>query len=46
MSLRDVRRLIGLDAPDEFVAEYLDGTGWHMLEATGSASANDATYVQ
>jgi hypothetical protein len=39
------RKLIGLDGPDEFVAEYFDGS-WHALEATGSASANDAAYVQ
>ncbi len=39
------RRLIGLDGADEFVAEYHDGS-WHTLEATGSASANDTTYVQ
>jgi hypothetical protein len=34
------RRLIGLDAAERFVA------GWHTLEATGKASANDAAYVQ
>jgi hypothetical protein len=39
------RKLIGLDGADEFVAEYYDGS-WHTLEATGSASANDAAYVQ
>ena len=44
--LQYVRRLIGLDAADEFLVEYRDGTGWHTLEATGSASANDATYVR
>jgi hypothetical protein len=44
--LQYVRRLIGLDSADEFLVEYLDGTGWHTLEATGSGSANDATYVQ
>ncbi len=37
------RRLIGLDGADEFVAEYYDGS-WRTLEATGSASANDAAY--
>ena len=44
--LQYVRRLIGLDAADEFLVEYRDGTSWHTLEATGSASANDATYVR
>jgi hypothetical protein len=39
------RRLIGLDGPDEFVAQYSDGS-WHTLEATGSASANDAAYLR
>jgi hypothetical protein len=39
------RRLIGLDGADEFVAQYYD-MSWHTLEATGSASANDAAYVQ
>ena len=39
------RKLIGLDGPDEFVAQYYD-RAWHTLEATGSASANDAGYVQ
>jgi hypothetical protein len=42
------RRLIGLDGPDEFVAQYYSysDTSWHTLEATGSASANDAAYVR
>jgi hypothetical protein len=44
--LQYLRRLIGLDSADEFVAEYFDATGWHPLEATGSSSANDATYIQ
>ena len=39
------RKLIGLDGADEFVAEYFDGS-WHALETTGSASANDAAYIQ
>ena len=39
------RKLIGLDGPDEFTAEYFDGS-WHTIEATGSASANDAAYIQ
>ena len=39
------RKLIGLDGPDEFVAQYYDGS-WRTLEATGSSSANDAAYVQ
>jgi hypothetical protein len=39
------RRLIGIDGADEFNAQYYDGS-WHTLEATGSASANDAAYVQ
>jgi hypothetical protein len=44
-SLIYYRKLIGLDGPDEFVAEYYDGS-WHTLEATGGASANDVAYVQ
>lgn len=39
------RKLIGLDAADEFKAKWFDGTAWNVLEQTGSNSANDASYV-
>ncbi|MEK6926018.1 MAG: hypothetical protein AABW50_01950 [Nanoarchaeota archaeon] len=40
------RRLIALDAADEFQAEWFNGTGWTILEQTGSVSADDASYLQ
>ena len=39
------KRSIGLDAADEFQVEWYDGTGWSILEQTGSSSSNDAAYV-
>src|SRR3989344_4396635 len=39
------RRLVGLDSADEFKARWFDGISWHVLEQTGSSSANDAGYV-
>src|SRR3989344_4227854 len=39
------RKLIGLDAADEFQVEYNTGSGWNILEQTGSNSANDGSYV-
>ncbi len=39
------RRLIGIDAGDEFQVEWFNGTTWTILESTGGASANDASYL-
>ena len=39
------RRLIGLDAADEFQMEWNDGGSWNILEQTGGSSANDASYL-
>jgi len=39
------RKLVGLDGPDEFSAEYYNGNTWITLEATGSNSANNAAYI-
>lgn len=43
ITLSYYRKLVGLDGPDEFSAQYYNGN-WITLEATGSSSANDATY--
>ncbi|MEM4243094.1 MAG: hypothetical protein QXM31_04300, partial [Candidatus Woesearchaeota archaeon] len=39
------RRLVGIDSGDEFAAMWYNGTHWTTLEATGSGTANDATYI-
>lgn len=39
------RKLVGLDAADEFKAKWFDGASWQILEQTGSSSVNDAGYV-
>lgn len=39
------RKLVGLDAADEFKAKWFDGTSWNTVEQTASNSANDASYV-
>ncbi len=39
------RRLIALDAADEFQVEWFNGTSWIVLEQTGGASADDASYL-
>ena len=45
ITLRYARRLVGLDIADEFKVKWFDGAAWNVLEQTGSASANDASYV-
>ena len=45
IALRYYRKLVGIDAADEFKAKWFDGVSWSVLEQTGSASANDASYV-
>lgn len=45
LTLSYQRRLVGLDAADEFKAKWFDGASWNLLEQTGSSSANDANYV-
>lgn len=45
LKLSYYRKLIGLDIADEFKAKWYDGSIWQILEQTGSASANDASYV-
>lgn len=39
------RRLVGIDAADEFKAKWFDGSSWNIVEETTSSSANDAGYV-
>jgi len=39
------RKLIGIDSADEFQVEWFNGTGWTIVEQTGSAAANDASYI-
>ncbi len=39
------RRLVGIDAADEFQVEWFDGSTWAILEQTGSAAADDLTYL-
>ena len=39
------RKLVGIDAADEFQMEWFNGTGWTILEQTGGSSANDANYL-
>ncbi len=39
------RKLIGLDAADEFQMEWFDGTSWAILELTGSSAADDLSYL-
>ncbi len=46
ISIKYTRKLIGLDAADEFKAKWFDGIKWNILEQTGSNSANDAPYIQ
>jgi len=38
------RQLVGLDAADNFEAEYFDGS-WHAVESLGSGSENNANYL-
>ena len=38
------RKLIGLDSADEFQSMWFNGTGWTVLDFTGSSAANDASY--
>ena len=40
------RKLIGLDAADEFQVKWNSGSGWNILEQTGSNPGDDASYVQ
>jgi len=44
-TLEYYRKLVGLDAADDFSAEYYDGT-WHYLEHLGSGIENDATFLK
>jgi hypothetical protein len=39
------RKLVGLDAADDFSAEYFDGT-WKVLEQLGSKSENNADFIK
>lgn len=39
------RRLVGLDAADEFKVKWFDGSSWNILEQTLGSSVNDAGYV-
>ena len=39
------RKLIALDAADEFQVEYNTGSGWTVLENTNSTSQDDVSYV-
>jgi hypothetical protein len=45
ISVRYARRLVGIDAADEYAARWYNGTNWTNFEATGGASADDAAYV-
>ena len=45
ITLSYVRRLVGIDAADEFNATWYNGTTWFVLENTGGGSANDAGYI-
>ncbi|MEK6854621.1 MAG: BPL-N domain-containing protein [Nanoarchaeota archaeon] len=45
ITIKYARKLVGLDAADEFKAKWFDGASWNILEQTGSSSANDANYV-
>lgn len=39
------RRLIGIDAADEFQVEWFNGATWTILEQTGGSAADDASYL-
>jgi len=39
------RKLIGLDAADEFKVKWWDGSSWIIVEETLSTSADDVSYV-
>jgi uncharacterized membrane protein YgcG len=39
------RRLIGIDAADEFQVEWYDGTSWTIVEQTAAGAADDVSYV-
>ena len=39
------RKLVSIDSADEFQVEYNTGSGWNILEQTGSNSADDSSYV-
>ncbi len=45
ITIKYARRLVGLDAADEFKAKWFDGAAWNTLEQTRSKSANDASYI-
>ena len=45
ITLRYYRRLVGIDAADEFQFEFYTGANWTILESTAGNSANDASYL-
>ena len=45
VSLSYYRRLVGIDAADEFNVSWYNGSRWIPLEGTGGASANDGAYL-
>ncbi len=45
ITLNYARRLVGIDAADEFNLTWYNGTSWFVLENTGGSSANDAGYI-
>lgn len=44
VSVTYAKKLIGLDAGDDFWSEWSDGNQWHYLEHLGSDSEDDSTY--
>ncbi|MBS3093550.1 Ig-like domain repeat protein [Candidatus Pacearchaeota archaeon] len=45
ISITYYRKLISIDAADEFEVEYNYGAGWTILEETGGGTADDSSYV-
>ncbi len=39
------KRLVGIDAADEFQAEWFNGTTWTIVEQTGGSTADNANYL-
>jgi hypothetical protein len=45
INLSYYRKLVGIDAADEFKAKWYNGSAWTTVEETLDTSANDASYV-
>ncbi len=45
ITIKYYRKLVGIDAADEFQMEWNNGGGWTILEQSGGSGVDDANYV-